>query len=540
MPEPGVLADFHFLRPWWLLALLPAILLWLAVRRRASVERQWRGVIAPHLLAHLKIGAQDRWHFRPVHLIVSVLVLGALALAGPTWEREISPFSEDTAPLIIAVDLSISMNAVDVQPTRLERAKQKVRDLLALRSGARSALVAYAGSAHTVLPLCDDAEVFESFLAALSTDVMPVSGKNPARALGLAEQLLADESTPGSILFLTDGISEEHVPAFVDHASRSRDAILVLAVGTRAGGPIRTGEDRFQTDASGRLVMATLDLDGLRGLESEAGAFVAGVTVDGADVGRIQRRVQSHLEQVQQQDETPRWKDQGYWLVFPAALLVLLWFRRGWTIRWSAMGLAIVLLTGCSPAGGGEFRFVDLWLTADQQGRRAFEVGEHREAAERFSDPMWKGVAYYRAGDLEEAADSFARLNTPESSFNLGNAYAMLERYEEALGAYAAALADRPDWAEAIENRDAVLAMLEPEEDQPEEEEAAGDPSFDADEVQFDEKGEKGKAGEIELSQLNDEQLAEMWMRRLQTTPADFLRQRFAVEVAESGQGEQP
>ena len=123
------------------------------------------------------------------------------------------------------------MNAVDVQPTRLERAKQKVRDLLALRAGARSALVAYAGSAHTVLPLCDDPSVFETFLAALDSDVMPVRGKAPARALALAEKLLADEPAPGSILFLTDGIAEEHAPAFAEHAQRSDDEVLVLAVG---------------------------------------------------------------------------------------------------------------------------------------------------------------------------------------------------------------------------------------------------------------------------------------------------------------------
>ncbi|MEE8525522.1 MAG: VWA domain-containing protein [Thermoanaerobaculia bacterium] len=326
--------ELHFLRPWWLLALLPALLLWLILRRREDANRQWRRVIAPHLLAYLEVGAGDRWRFRPLHLVVSVLVLGTIAAAGPTWEREISPFTEDTAPLVIALDLSTTMNAVDVQPTRLERAKQKVRDLLALRTGARSALIAYAGSAHTVLPLCDDPTVFETFLAALGSDLMPVAGKAPARALALAEELLADETVPGSILFLTDGIAAEQVPAFVDHGQRSDDEVLVLAVGTRDGGPVRQGESGFETDASGRRIMATLDVEGLRTLESEAGVFVAGVTVDEADVGRIQRRVQSHLRAVQQQDETARWKDQGYWLTVPVAFLCLLWFRKGWTVRW--------------------------------------------------------------------------------------------------------------------------------------------------------------------------------------------------------------
>lgn len=532
MPDPGTFAEFHFLRPLWLLTLVPALLLWLVVGLRGNVERQWRKVIAPHLLDHLRVGTGDRWRFRPLHLVVLVLILGAVGLAGPTWEREISPLAEDTAPLVIALDVSNSMNAVDVQPTRLERAKQKARDVLALRTGARSALIAYAGSAHTVLPLCDDPTVFETFLAALETDVMPLKGKNPAEALAVAERLLADEPTPGSILFLTDGIATEHTAAFAEHSRRSEDEVLVLAVGTREGGPLRKGESGFQTDSAGRRVVATLDLDGLQALESGAGTFVAGVTVDDADVKRIQRQVQSHLREVQQQDQTARWKDQGYWMVLPVALLGLLWFRRGWTVRWSSAVLVLSFLTGCGSPARDDLRFVDLWLTADQQGRRHFDRGEYVEAAAAFEDPMWQGAAHYRNGDYEHAAEAFGRSTTAEASFNLGNAYVMAGRYEEALAGYEAALADRPDWPEAIANRDAVRALLERPMELPEEEQASGEPSFDPDEITFDEKGKQGQLGQIEVEQLNDDQLAEMWLRRLQTSPADFMRQRFAVEAA--------
>ena len=541
MLDPAVLAEFHFLRPWWLMALVPPLLLWLIIGRRDDVERRWRRLIAPHVLTHLKVGGDQRWRIRPLHLIVWMVLFGAVGLAGPTWQREIAPFAEDTAPLIIAVDVSISMNATDIQPTRLERAKQKVRDLLALRSGARTALVAYAGTAHTVLPLCDDATVFETFLASLESDVMPVDGKAPEQALALAEALLVDAEAPGSILFLSDGIAAELAPTFAAHAQRTDDEVLVLAVGTRDGGPIRLGDNRFRTDASGRRIVATLDVAGFEALASEAGVFVAGVTVDGADVGRIQRRVQSHLQAVQQQDETARWKDQGYWFVLPVALLGLLWFRKGWTIRWSAVAMMTVLLTGCSATGNGQRRFADLWLTANQQGRVSFERQEFSGAAERFDDLMWKGVAWYRAGEFEQAADAFARLATPEASFNLGNTYAMLEQYEEALVAYEAALADRPNWKVAMANRDKLRALLKEEQQAEEEEEGGqGDPSFDPDEIKFDEKGDKGKLGEIEMEQLGDEQLAEMWLRRLQTTPADFLRRRFATEAAEKAEENQP
>ncbi len=341
-PSQAALSDFHFLRPLWLLLLVPTLLLWLATRRR-STERQWRRVIAPHLLAHLKVGGEAGWRPRPLHLISACLILGAFGAAGPAWERERPPFAEDTAPLVVALDVSRSMNAVDVQPTRLARAKQKIRDLLAQRRGARTALIAYAGTAHTVLPLCDDPAVFESFLAALETDVLPVAGKEPVRALELAKVVLggqttAADRTPGSILFVTDGIAESQVPAFVEHAELSDDGVLVLAVGTREGGTIRTAEGGFATDADGRRSVATLDLDGLKALAERAGAFVAGVTVDDADVKRLQRRVESHLRQAQEADETSRWRDAGWWLTIPVALLGWLWFRRGWTIRWGGLG----------------------------------------------------------------------------------------------------------------------------------------------------------------------------------------------------------
>ena len=201
-------ADFHFLRPLWLLILVPTLLLWAVIHFGSSPERRWRRIIAPHLLTHLKVGGEQRWRFRPLHLILLLMIFGAVGAAGPTWQREASPFAEDTAPLVIALDLSISMNAIDIQPTRLERAKQKIRALVSLRTGARTALITYAGSAHTVLPLSDDPALFETFLSALSTSVMPVAGKDPSKALDLAGEILSSDPVPGSILFLTDGIDK--------------------------------------------------------------------------------------------------------------------------------------------------------------------------------------------------------------------------------------------------------------------------------------------------------------------------------------------
>ena len=516
-----------FLRPWWLLGLVPTVLLYVVVQYQGSVERQWKGIIDPHLLESLKTSTARVFRFRPIHLISVVAALGSIGLAGPTWEREISPFSEDAAPLVVAMDLSPSMDAVDVQPSRLERAKQKVRDLLQTRPGARTALIVYSGTAHTVLPLSDDPSIFESFLAALSTNIMPQPGKDAAAALALAESILETDSVAGTILFLTDGIGEDQTAAFETHDTSSQDQVIVLAIGTEDGGPVRRPDGSFATDASGRRVLATLDRAGLETLRDRAGVFVTSITVDDRDVRQVQRRVQSHLRQVQQEDETARWRDMGYYALFPITLLGLFWFRRGWTVRWGAF-LFVFLLQGCA----GDARFSDLWWTPDQQARRLFEAGSFGEAAARFENPHWKGVAAYRAGDLDLAAAQFARLATPEGAYNLGNTFALMELYEDALVAYDEALEARPDWQEALQNRDLVQALIAVPEDPEAQGSPGAPPSFDPDEVQVDEQGEQGEQGEVEMSLLSDDQIAEMWMRRLQTSPAEFLRWRFAIEAA--------
>jgi Ca-activated chloride channel family protein len=185
-----------------------------------------------------------------------------------------------------------------------------------------------------VMPLTDDKAVLEMYLMALETVLMPVRGKEPAKALELAQQMLERDEVPGSILFVTDGISQDHLAPFVDHQQQSRDALLVLGVGTSQGGPVRSG-DSFTTDSAGRRVTATLDRKGLEALSRDAGAFVATVTLDDRDVNSIQRRIQSHLEAVREEDETARWRDFGYYLVYPVTLLGLLWFRKGWTVQWT-------------------------------------------------------------------------------------------------------------------------------------------------------------------------------------------------------------
>jgi Ca-activated chloride channel family protein len=368
------------------------------------------------------------------------------------------------------------------------------------------------------------------YVEALETRLMPKAGQDAAAALDRAESLLAKETVPGTILFVTDGISRAQTPAFVAHRDQSRNAVVVLSLGTAEGGPIRDGKG-FLAEG-GQRVVAKLDREGLDALAREAGAFVASATLDDADVRRIQRGMETHLQAVVQQDQSARYRDFGYYLAPLLAVAGGLWFRRGWTIRWAAVVVGAVLLP--APAQAAEWRFADLWATRDQQGRYYFQRGDFKTAAERFRDPYWKGAACYRAGDFACAVDAFARVDTPEAWYDLGNAYAKTGELKLAVAAYDKALAGRAAWPGARANRERVAALIPPEKED-DGEEGQADPNQKPDEVKFDDKGRKGKKGQVEVKQLTDEQIAQMWLRGVQTSPGDFLRLKFAAQAARAG-----
>lgn len=519
-----MIGNFHFLRPAWLLALVAAAVLAWIVSHHDDMRTKWRHAIAPHLLDRLLLDRRNTRRIRPVHLTILLLVTGAIAAAGPTWRHERSPFVEDTAPLAMAIDLSQTMDATDISPSRLERVKLKVRDLLALRQGARMAIFVYAGSAHMVLPLTDDAKLIETYVDSLATRIMPVAGKNTVKAIEVIEAALARETVPGTILFVTDGIEPAAFDAFAHHAGRNE--IMVLGVGTAEGGPVKTGHGEYLTNAAGARVFAKLDVDALKRLKSEAGIQLATITADDQDVQWIAWRVQAHLQKAQTEGNT-RWEDVGWWLVIPIALLGALWFRRGWTIRWTAAILLAGLMMPQPRAQAAEWRFANAWLTPDQQGRIAFDRGDFNQAAELFSDPMWMGVSLYRSGKYDDAVDAFARIDTAEAWYNQGNALAQLGKLPQAVASYQQALKKRPDWLEAKANlkvlEDAIAAKNKKKDDDQDSNEQADKP----DQIQFDDKGKKGKSGVVDVGQ----QTAEMWMRNIQVTPTDLLARRFSIEA---------
>jgi Ca-activated chloride channel family protein len=313
------LADLHFLRPWALALLLPAGLLLWAIARRQDAGRAWRGVIEAPLLEHLLVQGARGPRLRPWHVLGALWAVGIVALAGPTWQREPSPFAEDRAALFIVLRVSPSMTAADVQPSRLERAVHKITDLLALRPGAKHGLVAYDGSAHLVMPLTRDGRIVETFASELSPDVMPRQGDAAAEAVRLARARLAQAGAAGSVLLIADGVSEDQVEALAgpENGPVFPGHILAVATDTPPGTPPAPALD---TALLGRAADAM-------------GGTLTVATPDPSDVERIASRIERSIRAVEDPDGGERWKDFGYRLTLVVAFLALFWSRKGWMVR---------------------------------------------------------------------------------------------------------------------------------------------------------------------------------------------------------------
>jgi Ca-activated chloride channel family protein len=296
------LAAFHFLRPLWLLALLPAALLWWASRRQADTTRRWRSVIEAGLLQHLVVRGGARGWLQPADMLLAAWVVGAVAVAGPAWQREPSPFAADAPPVMIVLRVTPSMQMRDLQPSRLERAQQKIADFLARRQGQAAGLIAYAGSAHLVLPPTRDTGVVTTMAGALSPGVMPKQGDDLSGAIALAQSVLTQGGRGGSILLLAD----EAVPLAAPPASGASVRVLAMLP------PYR--------DLGGGLATAARSL----------GATVQRVTADAADIAAIDRALARAGLTSPEPGGVEQWRDAGWYLVPVLAGIVLLWFRRGW------------------------------------------------------------------------------------------------------------------------------------------------------------------------------------------------------------------
>lgn len=269
---------FHFIRPFVLFALPLVLFVWLLWRRTNDPLRGWKNTMDPDLLAAMTVegSAQNRW--RGIGTLAAWL-LALVAVSGPTWRSEPSPFSDDPSPVMILLKADDSMNREDFSPSRLERARLKVIDFSKVRNGRPTGLIAYAGTAHLVLPPTRDTEVVGTMAAHISPEIMPEPGDALNAAIELAEKTMAD--TGGSIVVIADS-----VPAY-----ESRLPVHVLAVS--------------KTDVKGAIM----------------------ISADDADIQALDRKTKGSMVVAGAEGKT-HWAETGWWLVPILGIFALLQFRR--------------------------------------------------------------------------------------------------------------------------------------------------------------------------------------------------------------------
>jgi len=451
------LAEFHFIRPYWLLALIPYGMTLVLLLRSKLRQGNWSAVcdaaLLPYLLQEKAVG-QSRW---PLTAGAVAAFLAIVALAGPTWERQPAPVFRNDSALIIALDLSLSMDAADIKPSRLIRARYKIADILKQRKDGQTALLVYAGDAFTVTPLTDDTDTIASQLEALNTNIVPSQGSNTTVVLEKALELFKQAGLQkGQLLLVTDGVDVDETLSAVK--SLGSYQLSILGVGTAEGAPIALPDGGFLKDGQGDIVVTRLNADELAELAQAGHGIFQPITADDSDIDALLATLD---KPVRQQDAEKKdglldqWQDMGPWLLLLVLPLAALTFRKG-------LLCAALLLLLPLPKNSYALDWQDLWQTKDQQAQQAFQQGDYNKAAQLFENPDWKAAAQYKAGQYNEALTSLNNAgSTADSFYNQGNALAKTGQLAEALKAYEQALKMNPNDKDAQYNKEIVEKALE-------------------------------------------------------------------------------
>ena len=444
----------YWFRPWWLL-LLPLLgwLLWQLWHRQKRAGR-WQMILPPAFHAALLSGGNGRDSKLPWIALGVAWLLTVFALLGPSWERVEQLSQKPADPLVVLLELTPEMLATDVQPNRLEQARRKLFDLLQNRSDAQTAIVVYAGSAHTLVPLSDDLATSRNLLDALKPSLMPEAGHRADLAVVKALTLLQQAALgDGRILLIGSSLTEQERLEIRRALSGKSTQFLMLGIGTAEGAPITQDDGSFLKDEQGAILVPRLDEPGLKAFASEMDGHYRHALLDDADLRAL--GLLDGPRNLRNDGQTLRldtWADQGYWLLLPLLLLAACAGRRGWLF---CLPLLLAL-----PQPSYAFDFQDLWLRPDQQGQHLLKQKRPAEAAQHFEDHQWQGVALYEAGDYTGAAQRFAEGNDAHAHYNRGNALAKSGELEAALDAYDQALERQPDLRPALTNKALVENLL--------------------------------------------------------------------------------
>ena len=578
--------DFHFIRPLWLI-MIPFIFFLIIVfkKRRLSVGN-WGNIIDKKLIPYVLHRDQLKEDPKKWWLFTVTGILAVIAMAGPTWEKIQQPSFRADQALVIALDLSRSMNAQDLSPNRLTRGKLKILDILERRRSAQVALIVYSANAFTVTPLTSDSDTIISLINSLDTTIMPSRGSYPSAAIEKGIQLLKQAgASNGEILLVTDGGITSDAFDSVEKLKNEGYKLSVLGVGTEDGAPIPKESGGFVIDNSGQIAIARLEIEDLIELASIGGGTYTNLTSNDQDINMLLSERVLDAEESDESLATDQWHEFGPWLLLLIVPLSSLFFRRGWVF---------ILIFTVLPYDNQiyAFEWIDLWKTKNQQAKEAFDNGDYDTAVSLFTDPKWLAAANYDAKNFQKSAQIFNSIDDGDSLYNYANSLAKSGQLKKALEIYNEVidLENKPE--DAIYNRDLIMNLLKEQEskgendnnEQSSNEGSSGDNNQDeisenSQETQNESSSEDGnnddqnelnsnreqsneediEAIERELEKAADnsenelqennsneaevdermvqeqEQALEQWLRRIPDDPGGLLRRKFRYQYQRQG-----
>ena len=449
--------ELHFIRPYWFLALIPLTgCIWYLARQKL-VNRHWESVCDPALLPYILVGRTGVRSYRDIALIGSIFLITIMALAGPAWEKLPQPVFQKESALVIALDLSYSMYADDIKPSRLERARFEISDLLDLRKEGQTALIAYAGDAFTVTPLTNDTQTIKSQLTALSPEIMPAPGSNIELTLKKAQELLKQAGQSlGHVLLITDEIDDKYKSHIKDLKSDGYK-VSILGIGTKEGAPVKLADGTLLEDRTGSIVIPKLEVRSLQKLARAGGGLYESSQINDRDIEQLNQFFNKGVSadnKTESDFDTDQWHEFGPWLVLLIIPFMALVFRKGYL----SFLLCFFIV---QPDDVLALDWNELWFNKDQLGMRALENKENEKASELFENRDWKAAAKYKAGDYSATERLLQDAEDKRSLYNKGNALAKQGRYEEAIAMYDKVLNKDAEHEDAKFNKELLEKELE-------------------------------------------------------------------------------
>ena len=518
--------NFHFLRPLYLYAMIPVVLLTLLLKLAQTRQNSWVRAIDPRLLPYLLDKHASPAQSLPLYGLLLLWVLSTLALAGPVWQEVPVPVQQREDAVVIVLDMSMSMYATDLAPNRATRAQRKTMDILDFRSEeGQTGLVAYAGDAHAVTPMTDDVETIRNLVPSLQPNVMPILGSDPAAGVTLALQLLANSGlTQARLLLLTDGIVQSDIAAVGSLLAGSGHNLSVIGFGTEAGSPVPMGQQGYLRDDNNAIVIPRLERLPLQQLAEANGGLYTDAQLTDADVVALLEQeflpTDENLTEVADR-QFDAWYETGPWLLLLLLPVAALAFRRGWLLV-----LAIgVLVLPAEPGYAWEWQ--DLWQRPDQQGSAAFRTEDYAAAAARFKDPAWRAAAAYRNQDYQATVSDLSTLDDPESNYNRGNALAHLGQFAAAIEAYDRTLAVVADHTDALHNKEIVQKLLEEQQkEQEQQEQQSGDQEQQQQQQEQNQQQDQQQQNQNQQQQQQDQQQQQQQNQDQQQSEQDQQQQQ--------------